>query len=203
MGEGSDLFETGMAGEEGQEREKIPRFGPEAIHAGIQLGLDESRGAGFFRCAGQFASFGERREGNGEPMGEGDGKFRGQGGAEQKDRFPDAGLAEFGAFRGEGDAKLLATRAGEGPRHGDQTVAIGVVLDHGQHAGSPRGSPAQGPEVGPQGGEGDCAPVTKGDRHGTILEKTGKERNPFVDVEVSVPRCERQNFQDGFRAGRR
>ena len=154
-----------MSGDEGHQREKIPGFGPEPVHAGIELGLHEGGGAACFRRAGQFPRFRQRGEGDGKPVGEGEVKFRGQRGAEQKDRLPDAGLAKFGAFRGEGDAKLLTARAGKGPGHGNQAVAIGVVFDHGQDAGARRGGAAQGPEIGPQGGQRNSAPGAVGIGH--------------------------------------
>ena len=52
---------------------------------------------------------------------------------EDQDRFANAALAQFGAFRGAGHAEPVGAGLGEGARDGNDSVAVGVALDDGEN----------------------------------------------------------------------
>ena len=153
VGKGSDQVEEGLLGDELQEVKEFGRRCTEAIHARIEFGLDESGGAGALGGAGEFAGFGQRGEGDREAVTEGDGKFKWKSGAEKEDGLTDAGLAQLNTFGCAGDAKLLASRSGEGAGDGNKTVSIGIVFDHGEQAAFFRQSATEDTEIVAKSGE--------------------------------------------------
>ncbi len=52
---------------------------------------------------------------------------------EDQDRFANAALAQFGAFRGASDAEPVGADLGEGAGDGNDAVAVGVALDDGEN----------------------------------------------------------------------
>ena len=57
MGKGSNKIEKGMLGDESKEAKKVVGVRAEAIHSGIELGLNSGDGPGALRHAGKFLSF--------------------------------------------------------------------------------------------------------------------------------------------------
>lgn len=142
-------------------KKKFRKFiwgGAEAIHAGIELGLDEGASFGSGGGADEFASFGEGGEGNGEAVLEGAGEFGGEGGAEKKNGLADSCITELDAFGGKGDAELFASCLGEVAGDGDEPVAVGVIFDNGENLGFRRERTAYGAEIMAESREGDFAP---------------------------------------------
>jgi len=203
VGEGSGEFKPGVAGDIRDKPLEFGRLGPKPVHAGVELRLDQGGGAGFLCSPREFLRLLQGGKGYGEAMSEGDGKFRGKGGAKQKNRFPDAGLAQFRPLRGEGDAEFLATGPGKGTGHRDQAVSVGVVLDDGENADAAGSGGAENAQVGAQGRKGNRAPGAERGGHKTILEKTADARKLFVFVFFDVDGGGNKKNQAGFRAGRR
>jgi hypothetical protein len=186
MREGAGEFQTRVVEDIREKLLKFSRLGAESIHPGVELGLDKGGGPGFFRRPGEFAGLLHGGEGDGESMGQRRRKFRGQGGAQKENRFPDTGLAEFGSFGGESDAELLTTGTGEGLGDGNQPVSVSVIFHDGKNPGPSGSGSAQGAKVGAQGRKGNGAPGTDGGGHRVILGKIPDDRKLFVYVCVYV-----------------
>ncbi len=57
MGKGSNKIEKGMLGDESKEAKKVVGVRAEAIHSGIELGLNSGDGPSALSHAGKFLSF--------------------------------------------------------------------------------------------------------------------------------------------------
>jgi hypothetical protein len=57
VGKGSNKIEEGVLGDESKEAKKVAGVGAEAIHSGIELGLNSGDGPSALRHAGKFLSF--------------------------------------------------------------------------------------------------------------------------------------------------
>ena len=79
VGEGAHQFETGMSMDKVDQFEEFGGFGAEAIHAGVELRLDQGGGSGLFRRLTQLAGLLDGGKGDSEEMGKSDGEFRWKG----------------------------------------------------------------------------------------------------------------------------
>ena len=142
-------------------KKKFRKFiwgGAEAIHSGIELGLDEGASFGSGGSANEFASFGEGRESDGEAVLEGAGEFGGEGRAKKENGWADSCVTELDAFGRKGDAELFASCLGEVAGDGDEAVAVGVIFDNGENLGFGRERTAYGAEIMAESRKGDLAP---------------------------------------------
>ena len=137
---------------------KFIRGGAEAVHSGIELGLDEGASFGSGGGANEFASFGEGGEGDGEAVLEGAGEFGGEGRAEKENGLADSCATELDAFGRKGDAELFASCLGEVAGDGDEAVAVGVIFNDGENLGFGRERTAYRAEVVAEGRKGNLAP---------------------------------------------
>jgi hypothetical protein len=158
MGEGTDEIEGWLLSDIKKKFRKFIRGGAEAVHSGIELGLDEGASFGSGGGANEFASFGEGGEGDGEAVLEGAGEFGGEGRAEKENGLADSCATELDAFGRKGDAELFASCLGEGPSDGDKTVTVGVIFNDGENLGFGRERTTYRAEVVAQGRKGNLAP---------------------------------------------
>ena len=133
MGEGPDQIKLGLLGDKKEEFRKFLRGGAEAIHSGVEFGLDECGETCALGRAGEFPGFGKRGEGEGEAMAKGERKFKRKGGAKNQDGLADSCLAKLNPLCNAGDTKLLAPGLVEGAGDRNEAVAVSVILDHGQN----------------------------------------------------------------------
>jgi hypothetical protein len=133
MGKGSNKIEEGVLGDESKEAKKVAGVGTEAIHSGIELGLNSGDGPRALRHAGKFLSLRNGGESGGQSVAEGEGKFEGQSGAKEEDGLTDACLAELNALGSTSYAKLLAAGSGKGASDGNEAVAVSIVFDDGEN----------------------------------------------------------------------
>jgi hypothetical protein len=110
--------------------------------------------------ADKFPGFGERREGEGEAMAKGEGKFKRKSGAKYQDGLANSCLAELDTLCDAGDTKLFATGTGEGAGDWDEAVAVGVIFYHCEDSASAGKVTTEGKKIMAQGGQRYLAPGT-------------------------------------------
>ncbi len=110
---------------------KFIRGGAEAVHSGIEFGLDEGDGLDSGGGADELAGFGERGEGDGEAMLQSAGEFGSESGAEKENGLADSSATELSALGDKGDAELFASSLSKGTSDGDETVTVGVIFNNG------------------------------------------------------------------------
>jgi hypothetical protein len=152
MGEGPDQIKLGLLGDKKENFRKFFWVGAEAIHSGVEFGLDECGETCALGRAGEFPGFGKRGEGEGEAMAEGVGKLKRKSGAKNQDGLTNSCLAELDTLCDAGDTKLFATGSGEGSGDRNKTVAIGVIFHHGEDSALAGKATTEGAKIMAEGG---------------------------------------------------
>jgi hypothetical protein len=109
---------------------------------------------------GKFPGFGERGEGEGESMAEGEGKLERKSRPKDQDGLTNSCLTELDTLCDAGHTKLFATSSGEGTGDWNKTVAIGVIFHHGEDSASAGKATTESAKIMVQGGQRYLAPGT-------------------------------------------
>lgn len=141
-----------------EEFRKFVRCGAEAIHSGVEFGLDECGEARALGSPGKFLGFGERGEGEGKAMAEGEGKLERESGSKNQDGLANSCLAELDTLCDTGDTKLFATGTSEGSGNRDKTVAVGVIFNNGKDSASAGKATTEGAKIMAESGQRYLAP---------------------------------------------
>jgi len=158
MGEGPDQIKLGLLGDKKENFRKFFWVGAEAIHSGVEFGLDECGETCALGRAGEFPGFGERGEGEGKAMAEGEGKLERESGSKNQDGLANSCLAELDTLCDTGDTKLFATGTSEGSGNRDKTVAVGVIFNNGKDSASAGEATTEGAKIMAESGQRYLAP---------------------------------------------
>jgi hypothetical protein len=158
MGEGPEQIELRLLSDKKEEFRKFVWGGTEAIHSGVEFGLDECGEARALGSPGKFAGFGERGEGEGEAMAEGEGKLERKSRSKDQDGLTNSCLTELDTLCDAGHTKLFATSSGEGSSDRNKTVAVGIIFNHGEDSASTGKATTESAKIMAEGGQRYLAP---------------------------------------------